>query len=83
MDCVCTIQRVNEQEKNAFELGMEVGARCTNLCVSRTAILLGFPRSTVFRVHQKWPTTQKTSSQLDITMGSIGVNMGQHPCGTL
>ena len=26
---------------------------------------------------------QKTSSQLDTTVGSIGVNMGQHPCGTL
>uniref|UniRef100_A0A4W5RST4 Syntaxin-binding protein 5-like n=1 Tax=Hucho hucho TaxID=62062 RepID=A0A4W5RST4_9TELE len=34
-------------------------------------------------VCQELSTTQRTSSQLDTTVGSIGVNMGQHPCGTL
>uniref|UniRef100_A0A4W5RCI8 Syntaxin-binding protein 5-like n=1 Tax=Hucho hucho TaxID=62062 RepID=A0A4W5RCI8_9TELE len=33
--------------------------------------------------YYKLSTTQRTSSQLDTTVGSIGVNMGQHPCGTL
>jgi hypothetical protein len=42
---------------------------------------LGF--STVSCVYQEWSTTQRTSSQLDTTVGSIGVNMGQHSCGTL
>ena len=46
-------------------------------------MLLGFSRSTVCRVYQEWSTTQRTSSQLDRTVGSIRVNMGQHPCGTL
>jgi hypothetical protein len=38
---------------------------------------------TVPHVYQERSTTQNTSSQLDSTVGSIGVNMGQHPCGTL
>ncbi|CDQ77046.1 unnamed protein product [Oncorhynchus mykiss] len=37
----------------------------------------------VSHVYQEWPTTQRTSNKLDTTVGSIGVNMGQHPCGTL
>ncbi|CDQ83436.1 unnamed protein product [Oncorhynchus mykiss] len=37
--------------------------------VSRMATLLGFSRSTVSRVYQEWPTTQRTSSQLDKTVG--------------
>ena len=40
-------------------------------------------RLTVSRVYQEWSTTQRTPSQLDTTVGSIGVNMGQHPCGIL
>jgi hypothetical protein len=51
---------------NAFEQGMVVGARHTGLSVSRNATLLGFSRSTVFRVYEEWSTTQKTSSQLQI-----------------
>jgi hypothetical protein len=31
--------------------------------------------------YQEWSTTQRTSSQLDTTVGSIGFNMVQHPCG--
>ena len=65
---------------SAFELDMVVGARHTGLSVSRTAALLGFSHSTVLR---EWSTTQKTSSQLDTTVGSIGVNMGQHLYGML
>jgi hypothetical protein len=68
---------------SAFERGMVVGARCTGFSVSTTETPLGFSRSTVSSVHQEWSITQKTSSQLDTTVGSIGVNMGQHPCGTL
>ena len=51
--------------------------------VSRTATLLGFSRSTVSPVYQEWSPTQRTSRQLDTTVESIGVNMGQPPCGTL
>ena len=58
-------------------------ARRTGLNVSRTATLLGFSCSTVSRVYQEWSTTQRTSSKLHTTVGSIGVNMGQHPCRTL
>ena len=60
------------------------GRRCqAHQCVSRTATLLEFSQSTVSRVNQKWSTTQMTYSQLDTTVGSIGVNMGQQPCVTL
>ena len=51
--------------------------------VSRIATLLGFSHSIVSSVYQEWSTTQRTSSQLDTNVGSIGVNMGQHPCGTI
>ena len=67
---------------SAFECGMVEGARRTGLCVSRTVTLLGVSCSTVSCVYQEWSTTQTTSSQLDTTVVCIGVNMGQHPCGT-
>jgi hypothetical protein len=67
---------------SAFERGMVVGARCTGLCQE-------LQRCWVFQP-QQFPvcikngnTTQKTSIQLDPTVGSIRVNMGQHPCGTI
>ena len=71
------------KDLSAFEWGIVVGPRRTGLSVSRTATLLGFSRSTVSRVYQGRSSTQRTSSQLDTTVGSIGVNMGQHPCGML
>ena len=40
------------KDLSAFELGMVVGARHTGLSVSRTAMLLGFSRSTVSRVYR-------------------------------
>uniref|UniRef100_A0A8C8JLT6 Peptidylglycine alpha-amidating monooxygenase n=1 Tax=Oncorhynchus tshawytscha TaxID=74940 RepID=A0A8C8JLT6_ONCTS len=47
----------------------ERGSRCQAF-VSRTAMLLGFSRlPTVSHVYQEWSTTQRTSSQLDTTVG--------------
>ncbi|CDQ57070.1 unnamed protein product [Oncorhynchus mykiss] len=43
-------------------------------------IRLNLYDTAVSRVYQEWSTTQRTSSQLDTTVRSIGVNMGQHPC---
>jgi hypothetical protein len=64
------------KDLSAFEQGMVVGARCTDLSVSRTATLLGFFTPNSF------PCISRTSSQLDTTIGvSTSVNMGQHPCG--
>ncbi|CDQ67802.1 unnamed protein product [Oncorhynchus mykiss] len=63
---------------NAFELGMVIGARCNGLSVPRTATLLGLSHSTVSHVYHEWSTTRRTSTHLDITVGSNGVNMGQH-----
>ncbi|XP_064870015.1 fucolectin-like [Oncorhynchus nerka] len=37
----------------------------------------------VSHVYQTWSTTQRKSSQLDTTMGNIGINMDQHSCGSL
>jgi hypothetical protein len=51
--------------------------------VLRTAMQLIFPYSTGSHVYQDWSTTQRTSSQLDKTVGSIGVNMGHRPCEIL
>uniref|UniRef100_A0A8K9UQS3 Uncharacterized protein n=1 Tax=Oncorhynchus mykiss TaxID=8022 RepID=A0A8K9UQS3_ONCMY len=67
------------KDLSAFERGMEVGARIIGLSVSRTTTLLGCSRSTVSCVYQEWSTTQRTSNQLDTTVGSIGVNTCQHP----
>jgi hypothetical protein len=67
----------------AFEWGMVIDARRTGLSVSRTATLLGFLHSTVSHVYREWSTTKRTSSQLGTNVGSIGINIGQYPCGTL
>jgi hypothetical protein len=67
--------------QSSFELGMAVGARCISLSVKNCNAV--FLRSTVSSVYEEWSITQRTSKQLDTTMGSIGVNMGQHPYGTL
>jgi hypothetical protein len=86
MECVCVPFRGwlgKTKYLSAFEWGMVVGARGTGLSVSRTATLLDFWCSTFSRLYQDWSSTQRTSSQLDTTVGSIGVNMGQHPCGML
>ena len=79
---MCAIQRVNGQDKKCLLTGY--GSRCqAHRSVSKTAMLLGFSHSTVSCVYQEWSSTQRTSSQLDTTMWSIGVNMGQHPCRML
>jgi hypothetical protein len=63
---------------------MGYGTRCqAHRFVSITTTTLGFSRSTVFNVYQECSTTQRTSNLLDTTVESIGVNMGQHPYGTL
>ena len=81
---MCAIQRLNGQDKRFKCLFTGYGSRCqAHRFVSRTATLLGFSSSIVSHVYQEWSTTPRTSSQLDITVGSIGVNMGQHPCGML
>ena len=54
------------KDLSAFERGMVVGARCTGLSVSRNV----FSRSTVSYVYQEWSSTQRTSCQLDTTVGS-------------
>ena len=85
MDCVCVpFKGLMGKTKycSFFERGMVGGARHTGLSVSRTATLLGFSLSKIPCVYQEWSTIQKTSSQHDTTVGSIGVNMGQYHCGT-
>ena len=59
------------KDVSAFERGMVVGAMPSSLSVSRTAILLLVSCSTVSCVYQEWSTTQRTSSQLDTTVGNI------------
>ena len=75
---------VNGQDKRFKCLWTWDVSRCqAHRFVSRTTMLMGFSWLTVSRVYQEWSTTQRTSSQLDKTVGSIGANMGQHPFGML
>jgi hypothetical protein len=68
--------------KDVSEQSMVVDAK-------RTGLWQELQRCWVFhaqpfpRVYKEWTTTQRTSSQLDTTVGSIGFNMEQRPCGTL
>jgi hypothetical protein len=61
--------------------GSTVGAGRTGFCqeLQRCWVF----HATISCVNQEWFTIQMTSSELDTTVGSIGVNMGQHPCGML
>ena len=79
---MCAIQRVNGQDESAFEWSMVVGATRTALSVPRTAVQLGFSRSTVSCVYQEW-TSKGHPANFAQLWGRIGVTMGQHPCGTL
>jgi hypothetical protein len=80
--CVCVCVLFSGQEKILKYLWTGYGSRCTGVSVSITATLLGVSSSNVSRVYKEWSTTQRRSRRLDATVGSIGVNMGQHPCGT-
>jgi hypothetical protein len=78
--CVCAIQRVNGQDKSAFERGMVVGAR-------RTGLYQELQCCWVFHA-QQFPVCLNDGPlpkghPANLTHWSIGVNMGQHPCGML
>jgi hypothetical protein len=73
MDCICVSYRGwrgKTKDLSAFEQGMVVGARHTSLFQELQRCWL-FPHSTVSCVYQDW-STQRTSSQLDTTVGSPG-----------
>ena len=85
MDCVSVPFRGwMGKTTNLSAFGTGYGSRCqTHRFESRTATLLGFSSSTVSSMYQEWSSTRRTSNQLDTTMGSIRVNVSQHPRGKL
>ncbi len=46
-----------------FERGMVVGARRAGLSISKTADLLGFSQTTIFRVYREGSEKEKISSE--------------------
>ncbi len=46
-----------------FERGMVVGARRAGLSISKTADLLGFPRTSISSVYREWSEKEKISSE--------------------
>ncbi len=46
-----------------FEHGMFIGARRAGLSISKTADLLGFLCTTIFRVYREWPEKEKMSNE--------------------
>jgi hypothetical protein len=68
------------KDLSAFELSMVVAARRTSVCQE-------LHRCWVFHA-QQFPVCIKNGTPPEghpanlTTVGSIGVNMGQHPCGT-
>jgi hypothetical protein len=74
---VCHSEGEWARQKSAFERGMVEGAR-----LSRTATLLGFYTQPFPVCIKNGPPPKGHPANLT-TVGSNGVNMGQHPCGTL
>ncbi len=52
-----------KEDFSDFEHGMVVGARRTGLNISKTADLLGFSRTAIFRVYREWSEKEKISSE--------------------
>ena len=79
---MCAIQMVNRQDESTFARGMVVGAKYTSLsvknCNTAGYVMLNSCPSVSRMVHHP-----KDIQPSDKTVGRIGVNMGQHPCGTL
>ena len=46
-----------------FERGMVVCARQAGLSISKTVDLLGFSRTTIFRVYREWSEKEKLSNE--------------------
>ncbi len=67
-----------------FERGMVVGARWAGLCISKTADLLGFSRTTISWVYREWSKKEKISSERQLCRRKCLVDVrGQRRMGRL
>ena len=78
--CLSEGEWARQKYLSAFERGMVVGVRYTGLC-QELHLCRGFHTQQFPVCNKNGPPPKRHPANLTQTVGSIGVNMGHHPCG--